>query len=88
MAVTIAMARVRLSRVFVAVCDRCGEDHGSVFEGASVIVDERGWLVDGPIANGAAGTVLGECLLARARDKRLNEWNDVLADRLPELYAS
>jgi 5-aminopentanamidase len=88
MAVTIAMATARLSHVFIAVCDRCGEERGGAFEGTSVIVDENGWLLDGPIAGGVAGTVFAECLLRRARDKRVNEWNDVLADRRPELYAA
>ncbi len=88
MAVTIAMATARLSWVFVALCDRCGKERDSVFEGASVIVDERGWPVAAPLAGGAEGVVFGECRLERARDKWLNEWNDVLADRRPESYAS
>lgn len=86
MAVTIAMATARLNRVFLAVCDRCGEERDSSFEGTSVIVNESGWLVDGPMPGGVAGMVFGECRLERARDKRVNEWNDVLADRRPELY--
>jgi hypothetical protein len=32
--------------------------------------------------------VFGECRLEQARDKWLNEWNDVLSDRRPESYAS
>ncbi len=50
-----------------------------MFEGASVIVDERGWPVAAPLAGGAEGVVFGECRLERARDKWLNEWNDVLS---------
>lgn len=82
--VTLAMATAHLNRVFVAVCDRCGPERGVEWVGASVVCDERGWIVAGP--PDGTGTVLADCDLARARDKAWNERNDVLADRRPDLY--
>lgn len=86
MPVTIAMASACLSRVFMAVCDRCGEERGEFFEGTSVIVNERGGLLDGP-GDGSTKVLMGDCDLRRARDKRTNDWNDVFGDRRPALYS-
>jgi predicted amidohydrolase len=83
LAITIASAH--LSRVFVAVCDRAGRERGVDWVGATAIVDERGRVLGGPVGDGVK-TIAADCDLARARDKALNERNDVFADRRPELY--
>ena len=75
--VSIARAVAHVNRVFVAVCDRWGEERGQEWVGRSVIVDPAG----GP------AILLADCDLATARDKR---WpgasNDALGDRRPDLY--
>lgn len=75
------------NKVFVAVCDRCGTERGVEFEGGSVIADPRGALRAGPIANRSHGTLLADCDLATARDKRTSQNNDAFADRRAEHYA-
>lgn len=86
MLVTIGMATARLSGVFVALCDRAGEERGQEFEGESVIVGPRGWILAGPMPRGEAGLVSADCELSQADSKRIGEWNDLFADRRPDLY--
>jgi predicted amidohydrolase len=54
--------------------------------GGSVIVDPDGFPLAGPADRDDERTLLARCDLAQARDKRLNDRNDVLADRRTELY--
>jgi 5-aminopentanamidase len=82
----VAIAAAHLSRVFVAVCDRAGSERGVDWVGATAIVDERGNVLAGPVAD-AVATISAECDLARARDKAWNARNDVFGDRRPELYS-
>jgi predicted amidohydrolase len=86
--VTLARSTAYLNRVFVAVCDRGGSERGLDFEGASVITNPDGRVVDGPPSpSGAAGAVVrGSCDLASARSKGTGRRNDAFADRRPALY--
>jgi predicted amidohydrolase len=79
-------AAASTNHVFVAACDRVGVERGVEWIGGSVIVDVDGFPVAGPAASGETMTLMARCNLDRARDKHLNEHNDVLADRRPELY--
>lgn len=82
---TAIRAHAYFNRVFIACCDRAGEERGVPFLGSSIVTDEQGWaLATAPLGRPAA--VTAECVLAAARDKRWNERNDVFADRRPELY--
>jgi predicted amidohydrolase len=84
--IALAMATAHLNHVFVAACDRCGEERGVEWTGGSVICDEWGWPLAGPLDGYGAGLLVADCDLARARDKAWNERNDVLGDRRPDLY--
>jgi predicted amidohydrolase len=84
--ISLAMATAHASHVFVAACDRFGPERGVEWTGGSVICDEYGWPVAGPVEGYGAGLLVADCELARARDKAWNERNDVLGDRRPELY--
>ncbi len=84
---TLIQATAHLSRVFVASCDRGGSERGVDWVGATAIADELGDLLAGPPAPGGT-LILAECDLARARDKRWNDRNDVFGDRRPELYGA
>ena len=79
-------ADAAVNRMFIAACDRVGAERGVQWVGGSVIVDADGW----PLAGGTAGTrpatLLAECDLDAALDKRVSPNNDVLGDRRPELY--
>jgi 5-aminopentanamidase len=79
-------AHAYFNRVFVACCDRCGSERGVDFLGASVITDERGWIL-AAAELGSPALLTADVTVARARDKRWNERNDVVGDRRPALYA-
>jgi predicted amidohydrolase len=86
MEVALAMATAHLSHVFVAACDRYGEERGVKWTGGSVICDEWGWPMAGPVQGYGRALLLADCDLARARDKAWNERNHAFGDRRPELY--
>lgn len=76
------------SKVFVAVCDRCGTERGVEFEGGSVIAGPSGALLAGPVPDRGVEILYADCDLATARDKRVGAHNDAFADRRSEHYVS
>jgi 5-aminopentanamidase len=80
-----AMAAARANHVFIACCDRAGEERGTAWTAGTVLVDEYGWVVAEADGDGVA---TADFDLSRARDKEIGPRNDVLADRRPELYVS
>jgi predicted amidohydrolase len=80
-----AQVAAATNRMFVAVADRIGDERGVSWVGGTVILDPDGWPVGG-LALGREVTVVADLDLDTARDKRINEYNDVHADRRPELY--
>jgi predicted amidohydrolase len=87
MEVVRVMAAASINRLFIAAADRTGVERGVDWVGASAIVSPGGWLLAGPATSGRETMLRARCDLAEARDKRLNERNDVLADRRPDVYA-
>jgi predicted amidohydrolase len=87
MEVVRVMAAASINRLFIAAADRVGVERGVDWVGASAIASPGGWLLAGPATSGAEAILCASCDLAEARDKRLNERNDVLADRRPDVYA-
>ncbi|MBL8968303.1 MAG: acyltransferase [Spirochaetaceae bacterium] len=84
-------ARAVENRVYVATANRVGrEERGGrslSFTGGSVLVAPDGSsLLELPVDEPAVR--VAEIDPLRARDKRLNAWNDLLADRRPEFYAA
>lgn len=78
-------ANAAVNRMFVAACDRVGPERGADWVGGSVIADPDGFPLAGPHP-GEERLLLARCDLAEARDKRIGTYNDVFADRRPELY--
>jgi predicted amidohydrolase len=74
------------NKLFVAVCDRCGTERGLEFEGGSVIAGPDGAFRAGPVAGRGARTLVADCDLSEAADKRTSEHNDAFADRRPGHY--
>jgi predicted amidohydrolase len=84
--VSIARAAAHVNRMFVAVCDRYGDERGQRWVGRSAIVDPDGEIMAGPPGD-RESTLLADCRLTLARDKRWTATsNDALGDRRPELY--
>ena len=89
-------ANAAVNRMFIAACDRTGDERGVGWVGGSVIVDADGWplaatgqaagrdlaaVTSGPV------TIAAACRLEEALDKGIGPVNNVHADRRPELYA-
>jgi 2,6-dihydroxypseudooxynicotine hydrolase len=81
-----AQAAAASNGVFVAVADRCRAERGVSWIGGSLIAGPDGYPLAGPAGPGSAKLLTAACDLLRARDKRLNQHNDLLADRRPALY--
>jgi len=84
---SLAMVTAYLSKVYMVVCDRCGTERGIEFQGGSVIAGPDGWLRAGPVADRGVETLIADCDLPGAREKRSGEHNDAFADRRPTYYA-
>ncbi|MBU2499185.1 MAG: acyltransferase [Proteobacteria bacterium] len=78
--------------VYSATANRIGtEARGGkkplVFTGRSQILDHRGQVL-ASMGEGETGVAVVEVDIEKARDKRITEQNDRLADRRPELYGA
>lgn len=77
-----AMAAARSSRLPTVIADRHGSERGVEWTGGTCVISPDGWLCATPAtANTAASTELDLTL-----DKSIGEFNDLFADRRPELY--
>jgi predicted amidohydrolase len=82
-----AMSSARLSRVFIACCDRGGSERGVDFAGASAIIGPDGWLRAGSESPDAT-IIQADVDLSEARDKSTGARNDVRSDRRPDVYGA
>lgn len=80
-----ARAAARANHVFVAVCDRTGDERGQQWTGGSAVLDAEGWILARPDADGVVRADIDPLL---ARDRDLSEVNHLFDDRRPELYTS
>ena len=81
-----AQAAAATNGVFVAVADRCRTERGVSWISGSLIAGPEGYPLAGPVLADRPALLTAACDLPRARDKRVSERNDLLADRRPELY--
>jgi predicted amidohydrolase len=84
--VTKVQADASVNGVYVVVADRCGVERGVDWISGTLIAGPEGYLLAGPVLADHPALLVADCDLAAARDKRINEHNDLLADRRPELY--
>jgi predicted amidohydrolase len=84
----VARAAAYLNRVYVAVCDRSGEERGNAWRSRSSVIDPEGEFLAGPVAY-AEQLLLADCNLPDAERKQWDgTTNNAFADRRPELYGS
>ncbi|AQT82449.1 carbon-nitrogen hydrolase [Mycolicibacterium litorale] len=76
-----AMGAARSSRLATVIADRHGSERGVTWTGGTCVISSDGWLV----ATGDAARP-ATALLELPADKSLGEFNDLFADRRPELY--
>lgn len=81
-----AQAAAASNGVFIAVADRCGSERGVDWLGGSVIARRGGYPAAGPVCEDRTAVLTATIDLRLARDKRIGELNDLLADRRPDLY--
>jgi predicted amidohydrolase len=79
-------ADAAVNRMFVAACDRTGEERGVDWVAGSVIADADGWPLAEATMTAGPITITAECRLGDALSKAIGPANDVHADRRPELY--
>jgi 5-aminopentanamidase len=81
-------ADAAVNRMFIAACDRAGEERGVSWVGGSVVVDADGWPLASAFraAGAVSGTIYAACELREALTKTIGASNNVQADRRPELY--
>ncbi|ORA39236.1 nitrilase-related carbon-nitrogen hydrolase [Mycobacterium aquaticum] len=72
--------------IYVAACDRAGEERGIEWIGASGVFSPDGWMLATPPAGYGTGTLFAQCRLADSRNKQRGNRNDLFADRRPEVY--
>jgi len=87
----IAISRAAENRVFVATCNRVGDEHGFTFIGQSKIVDVTGKVL--AAAGSIEETIIADIDLSAARQKRTiaipgKYETEVFASRNPGLYES
>jgi predicted amidohydrolase len=79
-----AMAAARSSRMAIVIADRHGSERGVEWTGGTAVVSSDGWICatadePGQIASAALD-------LPAPGDKSLGAYNDLFADRRPDLY--
>lgn len=79
-------ANAAVNRMFIAACDRYGEERGVNWVGGSVIVDADGYPLAGAASRTEEQQLVADLSLAQARDKSISGHNHVHHDRRPGLY--
>lgn len=79
-----AMAAARSSRLSTVIADRHGSERGVAWTGGTAIIDDDGWVHAAP-ADGD-GMVVATLRVRHPSDKSLPPFNDLFADRRPDLY--
>jgi 5-aminopentanamidase len=82
-----AQADAAVNGLFVAVADRCRDERGVSWVSGSLIAAPSGATLVGPVLADRPAVLAAECSLELARDKRVSDHNDLIADRRPELYS-
>jgi predicted amidohydrolase len=84
--VTRVQANASVNRMFIAACDRAGDERGVQWVSGTVIVGPDGYPVAGPVCEDRSVTITAPCRLSDARRKATGPRNDALSDRRPDLY--
>lgn len=79
-------ANASVNRMFIAACDRHGQERGVAWVQGSVIVDADGYPLAGPAEWGGEQILLATLNLAEARNKWISARNDLHLDRRQGLY--
>lgn len=79
-------ANAAVNRMFIATCDRHGEERGVNWVGGSVIVDPDGYPLAGRLRIAEERMIMADLDLGHANNKPISRRNHVHRDRRPSLY--
>lgn len=80
-------AAAHSNALYIACADRVGTERGQPFIGSSLIIGPTGRPLAGPASYDGDETLIAEVRLdAIAQSRKLNEHNDVIGDRRPDVY--
>lgn len=79
-----AMATAATNKVWLAICDRSGEERGIEWLESSCLIDPDGWPV--AVSGPGEGFVIHELDLSLARDKTISGNNHIFEDRRKDVY--
>lgn len=80
-------AAAAVNRLFIAACDRHGQERGVDWVGGSTIVDADGYPLAGASSHPEAQLLIADIDLSEADNKSISEHNHVHDDRRPTLYS-
>lgn len=75
-----------INGVFIAACDRVGEERSIKFKGRSIITSNTGEVLNGPASATCEEIVNARCNLSDSRIKQKNKLNNILLDRRTDIY--
>ena len=75
-----------INGVFIAACDRVGEERKVKFKGRSIITSNTGEILDGPASSIHEEIVMARCNLTDSRIKQKNKLNNICSDRRIDVY--
>ncbi len=81
-------ADASVNGIYVVVADRCRTERGVDWISGTLIAGPDGYPLAGPVLADQPAVLVADCDLPATRDKRINDHNDLLADRRPDLYSA
>lgn len=79
-----AMAAAATNKIWIAICDRSGEERGVQWLESSCVIDPDGWPV--ALVGPGEGYLIQDLDLSITRDKAISPNNHLLDDRRNDLY--
>ncbi|HYE83051.1 MAG TPA: nitrilase family protein [Clostridia bacterium] len=81
-----AMVNSNANKVYIACCNRIGEERGVTFKGASIITGPNGWPLAGPAGKDSEEMLYADIDIMEGRKARLLNLDESLKDRREDLY--
>ena len=81
-----AMVNSNANKVYIACCNRIGEERGISFKGGSIITGPDGWPLAGPAAQDSEVILYADIDIMEGRKLRLLNLDECIKDRREDLY--
>jgi predicted amidohydrolase len=80
------ISQSHMNGVFIAACDRIGNERDVIFRGRSIITSNRGDVIAGPASENLEEIIMAKCNLSEARVIQSNRLNNIFSDRRRDVY--